>query len=395
MTKALFVVSADLFDGPFNDVREPLKDYVAVARQLGADVLDRTCVGKVPLACSVADTLGVATAQAWLAAASSSRYDVILTDGEHIGIPLALLLQRMDARVPLVTIGHRLSTGKKRPFFRIARVQNRISRAIVHSSRQRDLAIERLGFRPDQVVLLPYQVDARFWRPVSSPDERLIVSAGLEYRDYPTLFAAVAGLNAHVVIGAASRWSRRQNTALGPARPPNVQVGSFDYCGLRALYARAAIVVVPLDDVDFQAGVTTILEAMAMGKAVIATQTAGQTDVVSDRRAAMARAQPPMGRTSLLGELAASAGVPIEPNGLYVPPKDPRVLRRAISYLLDHPDECARLGAAGRRLVERLLTVEQFAERVAHVVEEAALHGGASSGRSEAGSRPACAPATR
>ena len=38
------------------------------------------------------------------------------------------------------------------------------------------------------------------------------------------------------------------------------------------MYARARLVVVPLHDVDFDAGVTTITEAMAMGKAVVATQ---------------------------------------------------------------------------------------------------------------------------
>jgi hypothetical protein len=36
---------------------------------------------------------------------------------------------------------------------------------------------------------------------------------------------------------------------------------------------------VPLLDVPFQAGVTTILEAMAMEKTVICSRTLGQTDV--------------------------------------------------------------------------------------------------------------------
>jgi glycosyltransferase involved in cell wall biosynthesis len=152
-----------------------------------------------------------------------------------------------------------------------------------------------------------------------------------------------------------------------------VEVGSFDYQRLRALYAQAALVVVPLEDVDFQAGVTTILEAMAMGKAVIVTRTRGQTDVANDRRAEVRGVTPAWARrASLLGELAARAGVAIEPNSFYVPPKDPHALRRAIIYLLEHPEERACLGAAGRQLVERLLTVEHFADRVAHVVGQAA-----------------------
>ena len=56
----------------------------------------------------------------------------------------------------------------------------------------------------------------------------------------------------------------------------------YEYRELRDLYAQSAFVVVPLYENDFQAGVTTMLEAMAMGKAVIATRTTGQTDVIID-----------------------------------------------------------------------------------------------------------------
>jgi glycosyltransferase involved in cell wall biosynthesis len=131
------------------------------------------------------------------------------------------------------------------------------------------------------------------------------------------------------------------------------------------------VVVVPLDDVDFQAGVTTILEAMAMGKPVIVTHTAGQTDVVEDRRVTtrgqVAHARP----ASLLREFAGLAGVQMDPTGFYVPPRDPVALRRAIAFLLDHPDERARLGAAGRCTVERLMTVDHFAERIGKLVDHA------------------------
>ena len=126
---------------------------------------------------------------------------------------------------------------------------------------------------------------------------------------------------------------------------------------------------VPVDDVDFQAGITTILEAMAMGKPVIATHTYGQTDVIEDRRSVTRGAQERARPISLLRNVADEEDVPIEPNGFYVPPKDPEALQRAIVFLLDHPEERARLGAAGRRAVERLMSVDQFAERIARVVD--------------------------
>jgi glycosyltransferase involved in cell wall biosynthesis len=150
-----------------------------------------------------------------------------------------------------------------------------------------------------------------------------------------------------------------------------VEVGSFDYFALRDLYARAALVVVPLDDIDFQAGVTTILEAMAMGKPVIVTHSLGQTDVVEDRRTVTRGAVPRSRPASLLRQFAEMAGMQLDPSGFYVPPGDAGALRRAITYLLEHPEARARLGAAGRRTVERLMTVDHFAERLRELVDQA------------------------
>jgi glycosyltransferase involved in cell wall biosynthesis len=371
--RTLFVVSANLPNGPIHDPAGPLKDYVAITLRLGADVLDQSRMRRVPAARRIEQALGPAAAQAWAAAEQHERYDAVLTDGEQIGLPLALLLKRAQARVPLVTIGHRLSTRKKLPFFRVLKVQTHVSRVILHSRCQYGFATEQLGFRPDQISLVPYQVDTNFWSrpaPLQTREERLVVSAGLEHRDYPTLFKAVAGVDARVVIGAASHWSKCRSNARSAPRPPNVEIDSFDYRALRELYARAAIVVVPLEDVDFQAGVTTILEAMAMGKAVITTHAVGQTDVVEDPRA-MTRGAPSGPRPiSLLRELAEQAGIQVEPTGLYVPPTDPEALRRAIVYLLDHPDVRARMGASGQRMVRHLTTVEQYAERIAQIVEQ-------------------------
>ena len=111
-------------------------------------------------------------------------------------------------------------------------------------------------------------------------------------------------------------------------------MASFDQFELRQLYADAAFVVMPLVENDFQAGITAILEAMAMGKAVICSRTVGQTDLIVD-------------------------GV----SGLYVPPGDPRALRDAMQRLIDHPEDAAALGRAGRRWVEEHADTGYYVER--------------------------------
>jgi len=267
-------------------------------------------------------------------------------------------------------IGHLLSTRSKRLLFRVCRLGKQFDAIVCHSSLQRRIIGRRLGVPDDRIALLPYQVDERFWRPLERPTRRQICSVGLEFRDYPTLISAVAGLDLELVIAAASYWSKRGNTAEGMPLPANVRVTALDYERLRELYAQSLFVVVPLYNVEFQAGITVILEAMAMGKAVIVTQTRGQTDVVRD-----ADGLPPLpggpasGFADLLDEVTAAT---YGQTGIYVPPGDVAALRQAIIYLAGHPDEAEVMGANGRRLLERLMTLDQYVRRIAALLQPVA-----------------------
>jgi glycosyltransferase involved in cell wall biosynthesis len=366
--RTLLVITADNTTTPPST--GPRKDYRVLAEALDAATIDRSDVLRSKILRHMVKFIGMAPLQAWLAFRERGGYDVIVTDGEHIGIPLALMLKAARSRVGHITIGHRLSAAKKRPLFKWLKAHTHMDRIVLHSRRQQELAIHELGIPAERLALMPYQVDAEFWRPVEDvAEERLVSSAGLEFRDYPTLARAVDGLDAKVVIGAASHWSKRRNTTDDEVLPDNVEVSSFDYQALRMLYSRSALVVVPLEDVDFQAGVTTILEAMAVGKAVIVTHTSGQTDVVEDRRSATRSREVQLRPRSLIRELSESSGLGIEPNGFYVAPDDSQAMRRAIVYLLEHPEERRHLGAAGRRAIERHMTVDLFAERIGRLVD--------------------------
>jgi glycosyltransferase involved in cell wall biosynthesis len=327
--------------------QRPRADYLELARALDADWIDYTRARETGWGTRLVETFaGSNSALAWACFRQRHRYRLIFTDGEQVGIPLALLLKFLgrglrDTRH--VMIVHIVSVGKKRLFFDWLGIQSHIDCFLVYSTWQKRFIQERWRVPPERVIWTPFQVDARFFRPdaVSVEPEKMICSAGLEFRDYPTLMEAVEGLDVQVVLAAASPWSKRADTTTRRPIPPNVTVRRFSLYELRDLYARSRFVVVPLYPVNFQAGVTTILEAMAMGKAVIVTRTPGQTDVVIE------------------GE-----------TGLYVPPGDPQAMRAAIQYLLDHPDEAARLGANGRRLVEERMNLDRYVEGLKKVVEE-------------------------
>ena len=99
------------------------------------------------------------------------------------------------------------------------------------------------------------------------------------------------------------------------------------------------------------------------------THSYGQTDVIEDRRSVTRGETDRPHPISLLRNVAEEEDVPIEPNGFYVPPHDADALRRALIFLLDNPERRAELGAAGRQAVEQLMTVDQFADRIALIVE--------------------------
>ena len=272
-------------------------------------------------------------------------FDTIFTNGENIGIPLALLLKTSRKRPGHVTIGHRLSTSKKRLFFRTLRVHRQMDTIFVYARTQHEHAINELGIPSARVALIPFHADDKFYRPIPNAaiNENQICSAGLEWRDYQTLIDAVADTpDLKVYLAAASPWSKHNNETAGRTLPPNVDARRYEYGALRDLYASSSFVVVPLYENDFQAGVTTLLEAMAMGKAVIVTRTTGQTDVVANGK-----------------------------NGLEVPPGDSEGLRCAINMLRTDTALRERLGLSARIWVEQNATLQVWVENIVKALRQA------------------------
>jgi glycosyltransferase involved in cell wall biosynthesis len=348
----------------------PRKDYLELQHVLGADLLDLGLLAQRRWTRFVRRVAGAAVAQAVLAWTWSNRYDVVFVDRESAGFSLAALNWLRRRRPRLVLIGHLLSPRKKQVLARLLRLPRTIDRVIVHASAQYRIAREELGMRPEQLAQLPYQADHRFWMPSETPTTPLVCSAGLEYRDYDTLIKAVDGLDVQVVIAAASHWSKHRGLGEDQPLPPNVRVAAYDYAALRQLYAASLFVVVPLQDVENQAGITTILEAMAMGKAVIASHTRGQIDVVRDRRS-RSRWEPSRSTQPEWSQLlGASDRTARGHTGIYVRPHDPEELRKAIVYLIEHPEHARVMGTNGRRLIEEAMNLDQFTTRIATILRE-------------------------
>ncbi len=324
----------------------PLTDYLAIADECGAELVDRPLVAAHagPTGKLIRRVAGPDVAMAWHLFGRRRHLDVVITDGEQVGYPLALMM-RLGGRRGMrhLMIGHRLTSRSKVLGAKRLGLFHTIDEVFLYSSKQVELSRDLIGFPQSKIRLIDFMVDTEFFSPQELPapaGRPLISTAGREFRDYPTMLDAVRGLEADVLVASASPWSKRDdNAGSGNDIPDNVIVTKLSQSELRDTIDRSALVVVPVLETDFQAGITTILEGMAMGKTVVVSRTEGQTDVIVD------------------GE-----------NGRYVEPGDPESMRRVLEELLVDPDQAERLGKKAREDAVARMDVRFYASVFADAV---------------------------
>lgn len=203
------------------------------------------------------------------------------------------------------------------------------SRAECESQARRlHLPRERFVFVPT-----PWAAD----ETMAEEDGGYILALGHSGRDYLTLLKAVRGTELPVTVVV------RSPRDLGGADvPPNVTVRCrTGHDETNALVAGARLHVIPLRrGIDHSAGQTVLLRAMARGKAVVVTDTAGIRDYVRP------------GKTAQL-----------------VPPGDAAALRAALMRLWQDAAERRRLGLAGARAVREEFGFPRFAAHMAAIAD--------------------------
>ncbi len=357
MNDVLLTVSGTIapdIEAQIAEGKRPVADYIAMAKAFQADLIDypkaRQLTGWFG---QLLEKIGGANLLlAWYCYRLRGRYRVLFTDGEQVGIPLAFLLKFLNfgRRPRHLMIAHILSVPKKALLFDWLKLASHIDIFFPYATWQKRFIEERWNVPPERVQFTPFMVDASFFSPekaagdgfsAAHPGRPMVCAVGLEFRDYPTLLEAVKGLDIQVVIAAASPWSKRSDTTAGQEIPDNVMVRRFSQYELRDLYAASRFVVLPLYNVNFQAGVTSILEGMAMEKAIICSRTPGQTDVVIENE-----------------------------TGLYVPPGNAEALRAAIVRLIENPALAEQFGKKGRQVILEQMSLDRYVERLQKFVKK-------------------------
>jgi glycosyltransferase involved in cell wall biosynthesis len=336
------LVSANVNERLRQDVANGLRprpEYLVLEEQYGVELFDWSRLRASGGHRSVARSLRHLTA----ALNRATHADVIIADGEHVGMPLALLLRALRNDTPQLMIGHNLLRPAKKRILGCLGVRP-VDRLLIHSANQLRAIVATTRLREDQLAVVPYGVDTSFWSGTSGSErEGVIVSAGREHRDYRTLVSALPD-GATLTIADHSLFTPQATRRDPDAWPATVRRVALDAARLRQLYLQAEVVVVPVIESFMPAGITTLLEAMSMGKAVVVTETSELRGVVQH------------------GE-----------TGLVVSPGDVTGLRAALELLLASQSTRRELGARARSVAVERYDVNVYAANLARQLAEVRL----------------------
>jgi GT2 family glycosyltransferase len=323
--------------------RAPRVDYVELCERLGAPALDYDVYpdGRAGAGLRRFESrIGGDPYLAWHALRQSKRHARLLCMSERVGIPLAGLRRAGMLGSQLGVLFQAWSPRQEAVLTRLD-LFGAIDVVGVNTTAMRDHFVG-LGVRPEKVHVLRWAVDHAFFTPSSRNGVgSYALTLGEHGRDYPLLLSAIDGLPVELrALLGGYRWGRH---GFGPdvtRVPENVTtLPPLSYCDLRALYANSRFVVLPVTDVIYPAGLTALLEAMCMARAVIATRSRGLSDYVVE------------GETCLLVDAGDRDG-----------------LRDAIRRLSGDPQLARRLGENGRAHVEAGINQRRYVAQLADLV---------------------------
>ena len=221
-----------------------------------------------------------------------------------------------------------------------------VSEAVARALRRRLHPGARLRVVPNGIALervdapLPPAELAAARAALGDPGGRPVVAIVSRLKDQHVVLQALSRLQRGVVVACVGTEPDERLQALARALPARHRV-VFVPLGERALafYHLATLAALP----SRMEGLSqSLLEAMALGLPVVASDAGGNSDLVRS------------------GE-----------TGLLVPPLDPAAWAEALERLLGDGGQARRLAQAGRALVRREFTLERTAERTEAVYREA------------------------
>lgn len=284
--------------------------------------------------------------------AAKGQYDVIYSAHHLTTASLAFLRLIGLLDKPIVAIAHR--SFKKNLFSQLftALFVSGNDRIVCLSEATKQHFIDAFGMPEKKLDVLPWCIDIQYEKLRDdniishSLAKPYILSSGRTARDYETLLQAFEQLDCPLkVLGCSPDEAESDASSLRSQVaqiPPHVSFVDRFIPTPEAIdmIMNAYAVAIPLkiyDDSPCSAfGITSLLEAMAMAKAVVIT------------------------RNPYVGIDVEQEGI-----GLVVEPGDVEGWQKAITFLLENPEAAQAMGQRGRQLVKEKYNLEYFSRRIA------------------------------
>lgn len=258
----------------------PRMAIAMLARELGAQM-------HAPggTAVSLADALRAklaGPASLWAMAREIARKvapgDVVFAGSEAGGLQIGQACAGLPGKPRVCMFVHNLDRPRGRAALRLFGTRRNTERLMACSELQTSFLRRFLGLGPSQVEFIWDHTDDAFFSPgPASPAKKrpLIVSVGLEQRDYRTLAAATADMDVDVKISGFSEDAEVLRRSFPDVLPDNMSRKFYEWHDLVQLYRDADVVVVSVHENKYAAGVQSLMEGMACGRPVVASATSG------------------------------------------------------------------------------------------------------------------------
>jgi glycosyltransferase involved in cell wall biosynthesis len=284
---------------------------------------------------------------------AKDTYDVIYS-AHHLTTALLAFLRKVKLlNKPIVAVAHR--SFKKTLFSQLftALFVEGNDKILCLSEATKEHLHNNFGISNAKLDVLSWCIDIQYEKfsdenivfPLS--ESRHILSSGRTHRDYETLLSAFQEIDYSLRILGCSPISNEKDARslyLDPSQvPKNISFVDRFIPTPEAIdeIKQAYAVAVPLKIYDKEPcsaiGLTSLLEAMAMAKAVVIT------------------------RNEYIG-----IDVEKEQIGLVVEPGDVEGWKKAITFLLNNPDVAQEMGYRGRQLVKEKYNLDFFTKEVAN-----------------------------
>ena len=219
-------------------------------------------------------------------------------------------------------------------------------------SHPNDSQLSTLNSQPSTLNSQPSTLNSQLSPPHHNTTSTSFIATGKEQRDQPTLIEAFNRTGRHLIlyigINPNPNVPNPNLEAVERCKPAD-NIDVVKICGLLPYeiareVAKADCVVICCHRTRYTAGLTTVVEALALGLPIICSR----------------NPQIPIDFDSL------GCGISVEYG-------DVEGWQRAVEYIASHPEEARKMGCRGRELAERMFNDERCAKEVAEVIKEFSL----------------------